>query len=731
MQWYFLLFFISGFCSILYELIWLRLTVAQFGVTTAMTSIVLSVFMAGIGAGSWLAGKLSRRYGNRTSLSPLLLYGTSELFLGLASIVVPHELLVGNRLLAEFARGNGSSSGTYYLTSSILVALTLIPWCACMGATIPFAMWAIRSDPKLESNRSFSYLYVSNVIGAIAGAIFPLFLIELYGFHGALRVGASLNLGIALTAFGLSFRRRKPGLQSSAIAAEKVAETSTKHGAVPLLRGPGMLVLLFLSGFATMGMEVVWIRTFTVFVGPLVYSFGFILASYLLGTIAGALFYLEKGPCTQRGMRFAWILLGLAGLLPIITADPRLPLPSFLRVVCGVVLVSGVIGYLTPLLVDHWSGGDPHHAGRAYAVNVLGCIAGPLFASFVLLPNLSERSSLLLLSLPWLIMGSLWRSSEDVEPGTRGLAFAAVVAAVAVALLTKDYSTAKTSSRVLRDSTATVVASGAGMGRRLLTNGIGMTALTPVTKMMAHLSLASLDHAPQNVLVICFGMGTTFRSVHSWGVRATAVELVPSVPKLFTYYHEDGAAVLASPLSHVVIDDGRRFLERTNEKFDVIILDPPPPESAAASSLLYSEEFYDLAKRRLQDGGIVAQWLPGGDEATQASVARSIADSFPYVRVFKSIQDSVSGWHLFASMSPIPDRSADDLLAHMPSTAVADMMEWGPDKTPRDQIQDMLSRQLSVAKMIERAPASPALRDDRPVNEYFILRASFGARYAK
>jgi MFS family permease len=67
MEWYFFLFFVSGFCSILYELIWLRLTVAQYGVTTAMASIVLYVFMAGMGAGSWAAGKLSRRYGNRLS----------------------------------------------------------------------------------------------------------------------------------------------------------------------------------------------------------------------------------------------------------------------------------------------------------------------------------------------------------------------------------------------------------------------------------------------------------------------------------------------------------------------------------------------------------------------------------------------------------------------------------------------------------------------------------------
>jgi hypothetical protein len=84
---------------------------------------------------------------------------------------------------------------------------------------------------------------------------------------------------------------------------------------------------------------------------------------------------------------------------------------------------------------------------------------------------------------------------------------------------------------VRRDNTATVIAFGQGMDKRLLVNGVGITALTPITKAMAHFPLAFLDHPPRKVLVICFGMGTTFRSLLSWGEPTTAVDLVPSVPK--------------------------------------------------------------------------------------------------------------------------------------------------------------------------------------------------------
>ena len=80
--------------------------------------------------------------------------------------------------------------------------------------------------------------------------------------------------------------------------------------------------------------------------------------------------------------------------MPLVTADPRVPLELALRVVFGVLPVSCAIGFLTPMLVDRWSSGDADRAGKAYAINVVGCLLGPLFASFVLLPHIGERVAL-------------------------------------------------------------------------------------------------------------------------------------------------------------------------------------------------------------------------------------------------------------------------------------------------------------------------------------------------
>ncbi len=271
-----------------------------------------------------------------------------------------------------------------------------------------------------------------------------------------------------------------------------------------------------------------------------------------------------------------------------------------------------------------------------------------------------------------------------------------------------------------RDSTATVIATGQGMDKNLFVNGIGMTILTPITKMMSAMPLTFLDHTPHNALVICFGMGTTHRSMLSWGIDSTVVDLVPSVPALFWYYHADALQLLKSPHSHVVVDDGRRFLERTTGQYDVIVIDPPPPIGAAGSSLLYSREFYTAAKKRLRPDGILQQWYPGGDMTTAASVARALKESFPYVRAFKSIE----GWgiHYLASRQPIPDRSAADLAKRMPPAAATDLVEWGPYPTPEQQFAAVLKNELPIDWIISLDKNAPALQDDRPVNEYDLLR---------
>ncbi len=718
-QFYFFFFLVSGFCSILYEVIWLRLAMAQYGVTTPLISLVLSIFMLGLGLGSWGAGHLVKRWADR--LSFVRLYALTELLIGISALVVPLELTWGRQILERLETGGLSSSG-FYLVTGIWISLSLVPWCACMGATFPFAMSAIKEEIGAGADRSFSYLYLANVFGAVVGAWLPLLLIEAFGFRGTLHVGAVLNFVLALSAFTLSFRAPTTPVASR-------PEEPSLATAPPYSNSGGLLWLLFGTGLTSMAAEVIWVRMFSRWLGTVVYAFAAILGFYLAATYIGSLIYRRRLFRVELRGALIWALLGFAIVLPLLAADPRIfGRHEFIRLALGVVPFSALLGFVTPALVDFFSGGDGERAGRAYAVNIIGCILGPLFSGFMLLPWFGERVSLCVLALPWFAVGIFMTRSPLSSPqaapasGRKWIASLAVLS-ILMFVATRSFETKFAHRWVRRDYAATVVAKGdTREPKQLLVNGVGMTALVPITKMMAHLPLAMLSRKPEDMLVICFGMGTTHRSALSWGISSTVVELIPSVPQVFGYFHEDGPRLLQSPMSHVVIDDGRFFLERTSDQYDVIAIDPPPPVEAAASSLLYSKEFYVLAKRHLRPGGILQQWLPSGEPIVISSVAKALQQSFPYVRVFGGIGGG--GYQFLATMTPIPCTTADELASRMPAKAANDLVEWGPESSPERQFAVVLRAEIPLEQLIQMDPDAPAMDDDRPVNEYYYLRHS-------
>ncbi len=715
------LFFASGFCSLVYEVVWLRLAMGVFGVTAPFVSIFLSVFMAGLGLGSWGAGRLCRRLEREPSSVALRLYAAAELLIGLSALAVPYLLTHSRDLLAGSFGGVAWGSASYYAASGLLTGAILLPWCACMGATFPLAMAAIGKRFKAEAGHSFSYLYLANVVGAGLGTLASAFvLIELFGFRGTLYLGAAVNAAIAAAALAASFAPAKDGARAVSAPAAGAAR-------------PDALPLLFLTGLVSMAMEVVWTRQFTPYLGNSVYAFALVLATYLLASFAGSWLYrssLGKGEARFDG---AWMFAGALSLLPLYAADPYLPLNAFARILVGIAPVSALLGFVTPALVDGWSAGDPGRAGKAYAVNIAGCLLGPLIAGFLLLPNMGENPALALLSAPLFAAGllaarrrrggafALGRAGSMTVFG--GASALSVLMAVFASSFNDVVAMYNANVQVRRDYQANVTVGGEGMERVLQINNIGMTKLTPITKVMAHLPLAFLSRPPKNALVICFGMGTTFRSLLSWGIAATAVELVPSVPEMFPFFHEDAAAVLAAPGARVVIDDGRRFLARTPETFDVITLDPAPPMSAAGTSFLFSEEFYGLAKKRLAPDGIMQVWLLEPMEPLELSAfAQAVKNAFPHTRAFRSVEGW--GWHVLASREPIASRTAAELAARMPRAAARDLVEMGPKKTAVEQFKGLLRSERPLESLI--LPGAVGLRDDRPVNEYFFLRRGLG-----
>jgi spermidine synthase len=713
----FLLFFISGFCSLLYQVIWLRLAYARFGIITPVMSLVISVFMLGLAIGSWLGGKWISGLTKKTGMSAIYFYALTEFLVGVGSIAVPRLFSSGAAALLSAGEMN---SIRYLGASAFVIALSLLPWCILMGLTFPVMMSFVREVEKANS-KSFSFLYLANVAGATIGTLVTAYvLVEVLGFQSTLLVGAGLNFSIAAASvlLGRTFPCREPVVVENSKVGLPVFSHVTRKESFFLLG------ILFTTGFTSMSMEVVWVRAFTPVFGTTIYSFAYLLAAYLLATFAGCHLY-RKHLKMRKVAETSRIIATLAevSFLPVLLNDPRLGHATPV-VLLSIFPLCACLGYLTPKLIDEYSEGAPRGAGTAYAINIIGCILGPAFASYLFLPSMGVKESLIMLAVPYVFLSCYFIAINKV-PTQRYLA-AGLSAVVFLGFsgyfsdsYEEYYKQSLVDSVVRRDYAATVVSFVAEGHKSLLVNGAGMTYLSQITKNMAHLPLSFLARKPESALVICFGMGTTYRSLLSWGIDVTAVELVPGVRDAFSYYFPDAQKVLSNPKGRIVVDDGRRFLNRTGSTYDVITIDPPPPVEAAGSSLLYSEEFYALAKKHLKKGGILQQWFPSAEKSTLGAVARSLADSFPYVKAFESVE----GWgvHFIASTSPLETPTADEMVSKMPDDARRDFTEWYSEKNTKTAARLILTREIDMRNILSE-DKTIAIADDKPFNEYFFLR---------
>ena len=710
----FLFFFLSGFCGLLYQVIWLRLAFYSFGVITPVLSVVVSVFMLGLALGSWFGGKYIDPLCERSKMPPLFYYGCTELCIGIGALVVPKLFHFTESFLFRFGELN---SVAYLLGSALMISINILPWCFLMGLTYVLMMAHFKQNQE-SAPSSFSFLYLANVIGAMVGVLSTAYIfIELIGFQKTLWLAAGVNWSIAAMSFwlakGLSVKTVNTNIQS--------VEVKTPYA---------LFAILFVTGFCSMALEVVWTRAFTAVLETTVYAFASLVATYLLATWIGSYRYrkdLNRNTIMQTPLLLG--LLAVSVMFPILFNDPRIHTLKSL-VLVSIIPLSAILGYLTPKLIDDLSGGNPDSAGRAYAVNILGCIIGPLVASYLLLPAMGSKMSMVVLALPFLAI--LWFCSAASFKFRTVPMVTALLLALFAGFISLSYEERfrdrnyQANGVTRRDHTATVISYGTdGINKHLFVNGVGITILTTVTKWMAYLPLTHLQYKPKSTLVICFGMGTTFRSMLRWPdlEHVTAVELVPSVKDAFGYYHSDAPQVMADPRGQVVVDDGRRFLRRTRQKFDVITLDPPPPIQAAGSGMLYSKEFLQLMKSHLQPGGILAHWIPGGAEPIFLNgVTAALSDTFKYVRYFSS----PFGIHYLASDTETPNLTTEQIVARLPESAKSDILDWEVDKNIFTQTSRVMGQEKTLAMILgsdlSNMASIPRTTDEFPLNEYYKVR---------
>ena len=176
------------------------------------------------------AGCLAQRAAASRRLSPIRLYALAEIVIGLSAFVVPSLFDIGRDLLLRAGEGAAWGSLRYHLASGTWIAVSLLPFCVCMGATFPLALAALEDGTDRSGERPFGHLYMANVLGAACGTLMSAFvLIELFGFRGTLRVAAAVNFAVAVGALLLEAASRATERSRCAAACQAGPRADTQR----------------------------------------------------------------------------------------------------------------------------------------------------------------------------------------------------------------------------------------------------------------------------------------------------------------------------------------------------------------------------------------------------------------------------------------------------------------------------------------------------------------------
>jgi predicted membrane-bound spermidine synthase/Flp pilus assembly protein TadD len=788
----YLLFFLSGFSGLIYQVVWVRVFGNVFGNTIYSASLVVAVFLLGLGVGSYVVGAWSdRRYAVQPE-SLLRAYGYFELLIGAlalgVSALLPHLGQV-SALVSSYSR---EASGWYalstasYLARAGIILVLLMPITLLMGGTLTLLIrHLVRSDAATGGWR-IAVLYGVNTAGAALGCFLTDFtLVPVAGLRDTQIIAVLLNLIAAAGAFYLD--RLEP-----APAASLKSDTRTARNArrvrLPLVEArsrqpdrpeqrPFALAFtslaLAMSGFAAMGMEIVWFRHFTIMLGGFRAVFSLLLTIILIGIGAGSL---ASSFLHRRTSRPAQWLMSAQGLFVAFTlaglavADGRVidqiaAADSAYQAALGPVAASAQAG-LARAFTELWFNARPmllevglpallmgfsfplanaiiqrqersvgRTAGALYLANTVGAVCGSLAAGFLFLPVLGiQGSATVLMAASALAVIPLYFATRiSAPPWPTAFAWSLLIGGGSLTLwllLPADHVIARAlpapveGERLLNRSEGLTevitVVERPGYGRILFTNGHPMSSTARFSqrymRALAHIPLLSIDN-PETVLVIGFGVGNTVHAatLHPSVRRVEVADLSRDILAHADYFSDFNQHVLSDPRVVVYINDGRHHLQmQPPASYDLITLEPPPIGYAGVAAL-YSREFYQLARTRLKPKGYMSQWLP----AYQVPAATTLAMTRAFVDVFPN-SVLLSGAHADLLLIGTTDSRIEiDPARLVAALSRAPAVQADLQRLDLGSVREIVGTFIgSAERLAEATRATVAASDDRPIQEY-------------
>ncbi len=709
----------SGCAALIYEIVWYQLLQLAIGSTAVSLGVLLATFMGGLCLGSLGMARLG---GLRQH--PLRLFAIVEAGIAVCGLLVLFGLPYIDRIYVA-----GAEHGLPgMLLRGFIAAVCLLPPTILMGASLPAISRWIESTPSGAS--WWGFLYGANTAGAVFGCLLAgFYLLRLYNTATATYVAASINVAVALASFLLALRAPAHATVAGSPECCDTLPAGAEEQGTPW----AVYATIGISGACALGAEVIWTRLLGMMLGTTVYVFSIILAVFLAGLSMGTLCGSWMSRAVRPRLALGWCqILQTAGIawaaLMITQSLPYWPIDAMLstspwytfqldlvRCLWTILPAAFLWGASFPLALGAVAspGKDPGRlVGGVYAANTLGAIVVALGVSLWLVPWIGTQQSQRVLLMAAAVSGLFvllpyaWnRRSTALAVGLLASMGVAVLLAWSVHPIPGEviaYGRRITGSAGQSEILYTAEGRNSSVAItrfpdeniEICVNGHVEATTTAfdmkLQRMVGHLP-ALLHPKPKSVLGIGFGAGvsagtfTRYPSIE----KITICEIEPLIPPISTrFFGEQNYHVANDLRTHIVFDDARHYVMTATEKFDIIASDPLDV-FAKGTAALYSIEYFEAVKRRLNPGGIFTLYVPlyESDLRTVKSELATFFAAFPNATIWANTVDGQGYDMVFmgqAELAKINLNDLDERLARPDYAKVAESLRGIGVYTPVD-----------------------------------------------
>lgn len=698
------LFVFSGATSLVYQALWVRQLHLVVGTSQVAVATVLAAFMTGLAMGGFLGGRLADGARRPVLTYAVLEAGIglyALLFPWLLDLVQPLYLefwRANEPTPTAFALFQFGLLGLLLLPPTICMGATL-PLLA------RFATSPESQDPDEDSQdvgARVGHLYGANTLGAVLGTALAGFVfLPQFGLSTTTALTAAGNVLLCVIAVAVALRLGE--IAPAPTARVKGGRSFMVLALVAFLGGTSGLIYE-VAWFRVLALNLGGSAyAFTIML--LAFLIGIAGGGWFGGGLADRVAARFGGRGLLRGLALieggiavlAWCTMYLYGELPYAftwlydAVDPHLHLlwPAKLLLALLLLLPPTVLmGAAFPFLVRAAAEGGRSlggPVGALYGWNTVGGVVGAAAGSLLLLPSLHVTGTVILAigvnlaAASVAILAADWsRARASARARAQAIAWTAVAAAIAGLAAWKPppwepllmtagmYKYASELSDRTRQgvydfavapydllfyeeglsSVVTVARSKANGNIWLANNGkvdASSSVDMPTQVLCAQLPFAFRPQA-RDVAVIGLASGVTAGTVtlHP-GLRSIEViELEPAILRASSYFDDVNHRPLADPRTRLYANDGRNHIILAQDgSYDVVISEPSNPWLSGVSNL-FTQEFFELGKRKLRPGGVWSQWVQmygmGGEDLR--SLLRTFAEVYPYVRLFSTIEDA-------------------------------------------------------------------------------------------